>query len=128
MVKQEVQEDLKRAVAAVESAERNLQDGDLLTAANRSFMSCENAVYVMLKLKYGSSSISRMKIALKLSEIDKEIKELYDLSYDLRVQADYGRQERVIKLTRENLEISLNQVKQLVERAKMLVNDKNNHL
>ncbi|MBI3032978.1 hypothetical protein HYY69_05880 [Candidatus Woesearchaeota archaeon] len=91
MVEQEIEDDFKRSVIALEAAERNLREGDMLTAANRNFIACENSVYVLLKVRFGSTSISRMKIATSLSEINKEYKKIYDLSYDLRVQADYGK-------------------------------------
>ena len=47
----EIKEDLKRAEEALESAERNFKENDILTAANRIFVTCENSVYVLLKLK-----------------------------------------------------------------------------
>ena len=67
-MKTETKRDIERAKQALESAQRNLKEGDILTAANRNFIACENAVYVLLKSKFGSSSISRMKILTKLRE------------------------------------------------------------
>lgn len=80
----EIKEDIKRAKDALESAERNFKENDVLTAANRNFVACENAVYVLLKSKFGSTSISRMKILTRLKEINPKAKETYDRSYDLR--------------------------------------------
>lgn len=120
MLNEELERDIKRAKDALESAERNLTENDILTAANRNFVACENAVYVLLKSKFGSSSVSRMKILTKLKEINPEAKKTYDLSYDLRVQADYGRESRLFPLTKENLETCLNEVKKLIESANKL--------
>lgn len=117
----EIKKDIERAEQALQSAQRNLKEGDILTAANRNFIACENAVYVLLKLKFGSASISRMKILTKLKEISPDAKEAYDSSYDLRVQADYGRESRIITLNRENLEKSLQEVNNLVEKAKKIL-------
>ena len=118
----EIRDDLKRAKEGLESAERNLQAGDFFTAANRIFVACENAVYVLLKSKFGSSTISRLRIITQLNEIDKKAKKVYDESYDMRVQADYGRASRIIPLTKENVERVLNEVKQVLMRAEEVVN------
>jgi len=99
----------------LESAERNFKDEDIFTAANRNFVACENMVYVLLKSKFGSSSVSRMKILTKLKEINPKAKEVYDNSYDLRVQADYGREAKIIPLNKENMEKNLKDVKKIVE-------------
>lgn len=88
MLTQEIKEDLERAQKALNSAERNFRENDILTSANRSFVACENSIYALFKLKFGSSSTSRMKILTRLGEIDEEMKKTYDESYDLRVQAD----------------------------------------
>ncbi|MBI2507434.1 HEPN domain-containing protein [Candidatus Woesearchaeota archaeon] len=117
----EIKKDIERAKQALESAQRNLKEGDILTAANRNFIACENAIYVLLKSKFGSTSISRMKILTKLEEIDPSAKEAYDSSYDLRVQADYGRESRAIPLNKESLENSLESVNNLVEKAKKVL-------
>lgn len=70
MLKDEVKADFLRAKKALDSAERNFKEGDILTAANRTFVACENSIYILLKSKFGSTSISRMKILTKLAEID----------------------------------------------------------
>ena len=121
----EINADLKRAKEAFESAERNLKAGDYFTAANRVFVACENAVYVMLKLKFGSSTISRFKIITKLKDIDKEAKEAYDESYDLRVQADYGRKANIFPLTNENVEDALKKVRSILQKVESLARKKN---
>lgn len=117
MLTREIKTDLKRAKEGLESAERNLQMGDIFTVANRIFVACENAVYVLLKLKFGSSSISRSRIITKLNEVDKEAKKAYDESYDLRVQADYGRESRIVPLNKENVEKILKKVKEVLKKA-----------
>ncbi|MBI2507438.1 HEPN domain-containing protein [Candidatus Woesearchaeota archaeon] len=123
-MKERIDEDLKRARQALESAERNLKENDLLTAANRNFIACENAIYVLLKSKFGSSTISRMKILTRLREVSSKAKETYDSAYDLRVQADYGRKARLFPLNQENLEKSIREVKEIVEKASEIINKK----
>lgn len=117
MLLNQVKEDLIRAKEALSSAERNLKEGDIFTAANRTFVACENSVYVILKSVFGSSSISRNRILTKLKEISPEAKVCYDDSYDLRVQADYGRIAQKIELNAENVKIVFEKVKFLVEEA-----------
>ena len=121
-MQKEVEEDFKRAKEALTSAERNFKENDILTAANRTFVACENAVYVLLKSKFGSSSISRLKILTRLKEINPEAKDAYDKSYDLRVQADYGKKERALPLNKENMEKTLQQVRAIVNEANKILN------
>lgn len=120
VIKEEIKEDLNRAKEAYESAERNLKEDDILTTANRSFVSCENSVYILSKSKFGSSPISRIRILTRLKEIDKEAKETYDESYDLRVQANYGKEAKITPLNRENVEKSLEKVRKLLSKAEKL--------
>ncbi len=120
----EIQEDLRRSKEALQSAERNLKEGDFLTAANRAFVACENSVYVLLKSKFGSTSISRMKILTRLKEINPKAKETYDMSYDMRVQADYGRKAVILPINKENVENILSQVKEVVKLAEQMAADK----
>lgn len=117
MLSKEIKEDLERARKALNSAERNFNENDILTGANRTFVACENSIYALLKLKFGSSSVSRMRILTRLGEIDTEMKIVYDESYDLRVQADYGKEAKVLPLNKENLEKTLNKVKEIVNKA-----------
>ncbi|MCS4541423.1 MAG: hypothetical protein HY929_03730 [Euryarchaeota archaeon] len=49
-VKNEIIEDFSRAKSAPASAKRNFEEGDILTAANRIFVACENAIYALMKL------------------------------------------------------------------------------
>lgn len=114
MLKNEIEKDLSRAQEALESAERNFAEADILTAANRTFVACENAVFVLLKSKFGSVSISRTRILTNLREINPKAKEAYDESYDLRVQADYGREAKALPLTKENLLLTLQKVKEVL--------------
>ncbi len=125
-MEEEIKKDIERAESAFKSAERNFKENDLFTAANRVFVACENSIYALLKLKYGSSSISRIKILTKLGEIDKKAKEAYDKSYDLRVQSDYGRNANLIPLNRKNIEEILDEVKKILENAKSLFDKKYN--
>lgn len=121
----EIKEDLNRAKEALISAERNFKEEDILTAANRIFVACENSVYVLLKSKFGSSSVTRTRILTHLKNIDPLLKETYDQSYDLRVQADYGRGSKYLPLTKENLGKVINDVKRHVNNVEELVKSKN---
>lgn len=118
MPAKEIKEDLERAQEALNSAERNFKEGDILTAANRAFVACENSVQALLKSKFGSVAVSRIKILTRLKEIDIEMKEIYDESYDLRVQADYGKEAKALPLNKENLEKVLDKIREIVEKVK----------
>ena len=120
MATADIKEDLDRAKQALESAERNLKENDILTAANRTFVACENAVYVILKSRFGSSSVSRIRILTRLKEVNADAREAYDDSYDLRVQADYGRESKLLPLTKENLDKTLMKVKEIIQLAREL--------
>ncbi len=124
MLNEEIKKDIKRAQKALESAKRNFRENDIFTAANRNFVACENAVYVLLKSKFGSSSISRMKILTRLKETSPETKEAYDNSYDLRVQADYGREARLLPLNKENMEKTLEEVNKIIEKVSKVMDEK----
>ena len=115
---QEIKEDLERAQAALHSAERNFREKDMLTSANRLFVACESAIYALLKLKYGSISMSRERILTRLKEVDAHMKEIYDQSYDLRVQADYGKQSKIKPLTEENLKLILSEITIIIQKVK----------
>jgi len=121
MLKDDIGKDLKRAKEALEAAERNFKENDILTSANRAFVACENAVYVLLKKKFGSTSISRSRILTRLKEINPEAKDAYDKSYDLRVQADYGREAKTLPLNKDNMSNILEKVKKTVDEASKLV-------
>ena len=123
----EIKGDLERAKKALGSAERNSKEDDILTAANRTFVACENSVYALLKLKFGSTSISRMKILTKLKEIDPVLKETYDQSYDLRVQAGYGRESKFLPLTEGNLDKVINDVKKQLDNVNNLAKEKDSN-
>lgn len=110
--------DLKRAEEALGAAMRNFEEKDLLTAANRVFVACENTVYVFLKRKFGSTSISRKRILTHLKEINPKLKLIYDQAYDLRVQADYGRKAVHVPLNKENVEKILADVRSFIEDIK----------
>ena len=79
----------------------------------------------MLKLKFGSTSVTRVRILTQLKTIDPSLKETYDKSYDLRVQADYGRESKYLPLTKENLNKVIDDVKKHLSEIEKLVNDKN---
>ncbi|MBL7147452.1 MAG: HEPN domain-containing protein [Nanoarchaeota archaeon] len=127
MPNQEIKKDLKRAQEALESAKRNLKENDILTAANRTFVACENSVYILLKSKFGSTSVSRMKILTRLKEIDPEAKDTYDKSYDLRVQADYGKEAKILPLNKETMNKILEKVKSMVKNVNKIVEEKDIH-
>lgn len=114
----EIKEDLERAEQALQSAERNFREKDVLTASNRLFVACESAIYALLKQKYGSISMSRERILSRLKEVDEHLKEIYDKSYDLRVQADYGKQSKITPLTEENVKSMLLEVTKIINSVK----------
>ena len=114
----EIKEDLERAQNALQSAERNFREKDFLTAANRLFVACESALYGLLKQKYGSISMSRERILSRLKEVDEHLKEIYDQSYDLRVQADYGKQSKLMPLTKENVQFILEETTKIINQVK----------
>ena len=121
MLEDDIKKDLERAEEALESAERNFKENDIFTSANRVFVACENSVYVLLKSKFGSSSVSRIRILTRLRDVSYEAKEAYDESYDLRVQADYGRQSKIMPLNKENLSKTLEKVRQIVGEARKII-------
>ncbi len=121
MMLDEIKEDLKRAKKALESAKNNFSEGDILTAANRTFVACENSAYVLLKLKFGSTSITRAKILTRLKDVNPTLKDIYDRSYDLRVQADYGRNSKYLPLTKGNLNKVMNGVEKQLDVISKLI-------
>ncbi len=112
-LRNEILEDFNRAKKALASAKRNFEEDDILTAANRIFVACENLIYACLKLKFGNTTFSRKRIILKLKEIDPILKEIYEGSYDMRVQADYGRMSRIITINKENVEEIVKKVEKI---------------
>ncbi len=110
----DIVQDLKRAEEAMEAAVRNLEEEDLLTAANRVFVACENTAYVLLKTTFGSTSVSRKRILTKLKDINPKLKLIYDQAYDLRVQADYGRTAMLIPLNKESVGKTVNEMSNLL--------------
>lgn len=113
-LKNEIIDDFNRATNALASAKRNFEEEDLFTASNRLFVACENAVYACMKLKFGGTTISRKRIVLKIGSISPEMMELYERSYDLRVQADYGRKSRIAELNKERVLDVMNRIKKLI--------------
>ncbi len=113
-LKNEIIEDFDRAKNAFASAKRNFDEDDMFTAANRLFVACENAVYVCMKLKFGGTTISRKRIILKIQSISPTMMELYERSYDLRVQADYGRKSKIMELNKERVGEIISKVQKLI--------------
>lgn len=107
-------EDFGRAKKALASAKRNFEEGDILTTSNRIFVACENVIYARIRLKFGNTTFSRKRIILKLEEIDPILKEVYEGSYDMRVQADYGRRSRVITISKKNVEEIVKKVEKII--------------
>ena len=113
-LKNEIIEDFDRAKTAFASARRNFDEGDLLTAANRLFVACENAVYACMKLRFGGTTISRKRIILKIQSVSPRMMELYERSYDLRVQADYGRKSKIVEFNKERIGEMINKVENMI--------------
>jgi uncharacterized protein (UPF0332 family) len=113
-LKDEIIQDFDRARKAFASAMRNFEEDDLFTASNRLFVACENAVYACMKLKFGGTTISRKRIIMKIESISPSMMELYEHSYDLRVQADYGRKSRIVELNKERVGEMIDKVQKLI--------------
>ena len=113
-MKDEILYDLNRAKNALRSAKRNFQEGDIYTAANRIFVACENAIFVRMKLKYGNTTISRKRIIQKINAIDPDLKDIYEASYDIRVQADYGKRSRITELNKASIEGIITRVEKII--------------
>ncbi|MBU4138775.1 MAG: HEPN domain-containing protein [Euryarchaeota archaeon] len=113
-LKNEIIEDLDRAKNTFASAKRNFDEEDIFTASNRLFVACENAVYACMKLKFGGTTISRKRILMKIGSISPDMMELYERSYDLRVQADYGRKSRIVELNKERVGEMIRKVERLI--------------
>ncbi len=112
-MRDEILYDLNRAKNALQSAKRNFQEGDIYTAANRIFVACENAVFVRMKLKYGNTTISRKRIIQKINAIDPQLKDLYEASCDIRVQADYGKRSKITELNKASIEDIITKVEKI---------------
>jgi len=113
-LKNEIIEDFDRAKNAFASAKRNFDEEDMFTAANRLFVACENAVYACMKLKLGGTTISRKRIILKINSISPMMMELYERSYDLRVQADYGGKSKIVEFNKERIGEIIIKVQKLI--------------
>lgn len=108
----DIKDDLARAARALDAAEHNLEEfGDFFTVANRAFVACESTVYAYLGKVLGNAPQSRARLQANLSSLKPELKRVYDKSYDLRVQADYGRASKFIILNKENVRTILDRVK-----------------
>ncbi len=117
-ISEDILKDLERAKAALDSARRNLEEKDILTTANRTFVACENVVYCILKKHFGSTSVSRQKILTTLGLVNANAKSCYTDAYDLRVQADYGRTMQRLPLTQENMSKVLVETEKLYEKTR----------
>ncbi len=117
MAKDEAKEDLKRSQEALVSAKKNLEKGYITTTANRTFVACENAAYALLKTKFGSTPTSRQRILKLLADANKEDRKTYASAYDLRVQADYGREPTLLKLNKKNMLAVLKKVEDFVKKT-----------
>ena len=67
-----------------------------------------------MKLRFGGTTISRKRIILKIQSISPRMMELYERSYDLRVQADYGRKSRIVEFNKERIGEMINKVEKLI--------------
>lgn len=113
-LKSEIIDDFHRARNAFVSAKKNFEDDDVSAASNRVFVACENAIYARLKIMFGNTTFSRSRIVLKIGSISPSLKKLYERSYDMRVQADYGRRSRIVELNRKNVEDVIKETESLI--------------
>ena len=106
--------ELKRAKDALDAAERNLNDfKDVNTAANRIFFACEPLAHALIEKRLGNIPKTRIKLQRNMKSLNPALKQTYDESYDLRMQADYGCDFKHLQLSEENVRIIINKVKHL---------------
>ncbi len=113
-LKNEIIADFHRAKNALGSAKKNFEEDDLPAASNRVFVACENAIYARLRIMFGNTTFSRKRIVLKIGSISPLLKDLYERSYDMRVQADYGRRSRIVELNKNNVEAVIKETENLI--------------
>jgi uncharacterized coiled-coil DUF342 family protein len=67
-----------------------------------------------MKLRFGGTTISRKRIISKIQSVSPRMMELYERSYDLRVQADYGRKSKIVEFNKERIGEIIIKVQKLI--------------
>lgn len=91
---------------------------DYKTTANREYFACESAVVSVLKLNGFSSPAEHKRIWKESRNLEPNPARLLQELYDLRLQADYGKQSFIVPLSRENVEEYLKKVRWLIAKLK----------
>ncbi len=116
------EEDWKRAKDFLKAAENNFNIDDYKTAANRAYFSAERAI--IAALKFNSLPVSKNHKNIwtysKLLVLKIDIFSLLRELYDMRLQADYGNVSNIIELSKDNLNMQLSKVRDLLKE----INDK----
>jgi HEPN domain-containing protein len=122
---------LNRAKAQLDSARRNLADGDTETASNRTFLAAENAASALLAKAGGRVKPVHEEIRSQFEELcDKgkvpyKFRSLLSDSYRLRLKGDYGRrfvkQQSIPELTPKVVQEILDRVSELLATAEAIV-------
>jgi HEPN domain-containing protein len=122
---------MNRAKAQLESARRNLADGDKETASNRAFLAAESAASALIAKAGGRVKPIHEKIRSQFEELcDKgkipyKFRSLLSDSYRLRLRADYGRrfvrQQAIPDLTTKVVQDMMDRVSELVAIAEAIV-------
>jgi len=107
-----------RAKEFFEAAEANFSRGDVNTAANREYFAAERAVVALLKIETGQEFKNHKNIwdASRILNLDVDIYGLLRSLYDLRLQADYGKEFSIVPLTMGSAKEYLAKVKALLEK------------
>jgi len=107
-----------RAKEFFEAAEANFNRGDINTAANREYFAAERAVVALLKIKTGREFKNHKNIwnASRILNLGVDVYGLLRSLYDLRLQADYGKEFSIVPLTKESARDYLIKVKALLEK------------
>ena len=122
---------MNRAKAQLESARRNLADGDTETASNRAFLAAESAACALIAKAGGRVKPIHEKIRSQFEELcDKgkipyKFRSLLSDSYRLRLKGDYGRrfvrQHAIPDLTTKVVQDMVDRVSELIAAAETIV-------
>jgi len=122
---------MNRAKAQLESARRNLADGDTETASNRAFLAAESVACALIAKAGGRVKPIHKKIRSRFEELcDKgkipyKFRSLLSDSYRLRLRGDYGRrfagQQAIPDLTAKVVQDIMDRVSELLATAEAIV-------
>lgn len=107
----------ERAKDFFRAAQANLSRGDINTAANREYFAAERAIVALLEVKTEQEFKSHGKIwdASRTLDLSVDIYELLRKLYDMRLQADYGKEFNIVPLNKESVKKYLVKVKALLD-------------